>query len=328
MHFLSKLTSTVATIIMLVSCSARQADKPADTVVEQKEQTKVLFNADSAMSYIKKQTDLGPRNPGSEAHRLAAAYLAGELKRHNPDTLITNVNPAVMPDGKKIDVTNIMGRWGTDKKSRILLLAHYDTRPVADRDPDPANRDKPIVGANDGASGVGVLLEVARLINQSMPQIGIDILFVDAEDSGNDNDEDSWCIGSQQWVRQMPYGPREMPRFAILLDMVGGRNAKFHREYFSDLFARQIVDKIWSTASVSGFASRFPNEQGGAITDDHVVLNRAGIKTVDIIESKNPQTGSFNPTWHTLDDNFRNIDRSTIEAVGQVVVNTIVNEKQ
>lgn len=327
MQSIKKLTSSIAALILLASCSARQAGKPADTGGGKTPENAVTFNADSAMARIKAQTDLGPRNPGSEGHRKAVAYLTAELSRHNPDTVIATVADAVLPDGKKAAVTNIMGRWGAGKKSRVLLLAHYDTRPVADRDPDPANRATPIDGANDGASGTGVLLEIARLLGRNMPETGVDILFVDAEDSGNDNDENSWCIGTQKWIGNMPYGPGEMPRYAILLDMVGGRGAKFHREYISDHYARPVVDKVWSTASVSGYGSRFPNETGGAVTDDHVFLNRAGIPAIDIIESKNAETGSFNPTWHTLDDNFRNIDRSTVGAVGQVVANTIWNEK-
>ena len=210
---------------------------------------------------------------------------------------------------------------------RVLLLAHYDTRPWADQDPVEANRRRPVPGANDGASGVAGLLEMARLMAQKTPGVGVDLLFVDAEDSGNSGDtsvdEESWCLGTQQWVTAMPYGSDSRPVFGILLDMIGGRDARFHREYFSDLQAKAVVDLVWQTASRAGLSDRFPDERGGAITDDHIYINRAGIPCIDIIENRNAETGSFNPTWHTVADDTAAIDPQTMADVVQVVANTI-----
>lgn len=283
------------------------------------------FSADSAYSNVKQQVEFGPRVPGSAAHRACADWLIGELKRHGADTV--TVQEGELPKIGRI--RNIMGRFGTDNSSRILLLAHYDTRPVADEDSDPANRQKPIDGANDGASGVGVLLEIARLAgNQTLP-VGVDILFVDAEDSGDSGDDDSWAQGTQYFVKNMTYGASEpMPQAAVLLDMVGGKDAMFHREMFSQHNAPALVNEIWSAAKSAGHADRFPNSTGGAVNDDHLPLLRAGIPAVDIIETNNPVTGSFAPTWHTLADNIDNIDINSLKAVGETMTTFIFTNKK
>ncbi len=286
------------------------------------------FSADTAMARLKSQVAFGPRVPGTDAHKETAKWLIDRIAENNPDTIIVQSPEITFPDGKKAEIHNILGQWGLDRQERVLLLAHWDTRPVADEDPEAANRTHPIDGANDGGSGTAVLLEIARILSQSLPPaVGVDILLVDAEDSGIPDDEMSWCLGTQYWTDHLPYKPTSMPRFAILLDMVGGRNAKFHREYLSDQFAGPIVNKVWSAAATAGYSSRFPNMTGNALTDDHVFLNRAGIPAIDIVENRNQATGSFNPTWHTLDDNIANIDPTTLGIVGEVILHVIYNEK-
>lgn len=312
--------------VMLISCGA--AEKKADASGQDKPEVEVPdFNADSCMKFLKAQVDFGPRVPGTVQHRNTCDYLKGILSGYTADVTVQQES-TVTAKGEKIPVYNIFARFG-QQKNRILLLAHWDTRPWADEDPTPTAHSKPIDGANDGASGVAVLLELARLMSEKCPaNVGVDILLVDAEDSGVEGDDESWCLGTKIWVKNSPYSSAEMPEYAILLDMVGGRDAVFHREFFSDYYARSIVDKVWSMAMSSGYSSRFVNQTGGAITDDHVVLNKNGIRTIDIIENNNSQTGSFNPTWHTLDDNIRNIDPATLKAVGQVVANCIYNHKK
>lgn len=300
--------------------SVKSSESPKPTALEIP-----AFSADSAWNNVARQVDFGPRIARSAAHDNCAKWLADELRRHKADTVIIQQTEL---DGFG-PATNIMGRFSSEKPERILLLAHWDSRPTADEDPEPANRLRPIDGANDGASGVGVLLELARLIGQTAPEIGVDILFVDAEDAGNEGDEDSWARGTQYFAENMPYGVSEpMPRYAVLLDMVGGRGAKFPREVFSDMNARPIVDKIWNLAKENGMASTFPDRVGGAVNDDHLPLLRAGIPAVDIIETNNPATGSFNPTWHTLQDNLDNIDRETLGEVGRLMTILIYSEKQ
>lgn len=174
---------------------------------------------------------------------------------------------------------------------------------------------------------MGVLLEIARQMGQRLPSVGVDILFVDAEDSGSHNDDDSWALGTQHWVSAMPYGAADLPVYGILLDMVGGQDARFPCEYYSQRMAPAVLARVWATARAIGLADRFPDEYGGGVTDDHVHVNRAGIPCIDIIECANPATGSFNPTWHTLDDNMEAIDVSTLGAVGATVATVIYNEK-
>lgn len=313
--------------IILISCGTAEKKVEKNGDERASHLSAPDFSADSCMKFLKAQVDFGPRVPGTVPHRNTCEYLKGVLSSFTADVTVQQES-TVTAKGEKIPVYNIFARFG-QQKSRILLLAHWDTRPWADQDPLPAAHTKPIDGANDGASGVAVLLELARLMSEKSPEnVGVDILLVDAEDSGVEGDDESWCLGTKIWVKNSPYSGGEMPEFAILLDMVGGRDAVFHREYFSDYYARNIVDKVWSMAMSSGYSSRFVNETGGAITDDHIVLNKNGIRTIDIIENNNSQTGSFNPTWHTLDDNIRNIDPATLKAVGQVVANCIYNYKK
>lgn len=290
----------------------------------------VNFNGDTAYAYVKKQLALGPRVTGSEGNRLCRDFIISTLERHGATDIKVQEGEVTTFTDKKLPIANIMASYNPDTKDRILLVAHYDTRPWADSDEMEENRVKPIPGANDGASGVAVLLEIARQLNAKKPNVGVDLLFVDAEDygqaSGFSTHYDSWCLGTQHWVKNMPYASDSLPRYGILLDMVGGLNAKFHREYFSDRYASRIVDKVWSIANRSGFGDRFVNKTGGSVVDDHIFLCEAGIPTIDIIESKSDATGTFPATWHTMDDNINNIDKSSLTAAGQTVLNTLHNE--
>ncbi len=287
----------------------------------------VDFNADSAYSHIAAQVEFGPRIPGTAPHSACVEYIAGRLRSYGADTVMIQRSKVDGPSGGVIPVSNILARYNSGTGRRILLVAHYDTRPWADNDPDAANHNKPVPGANDGASGVGVLLELARLMGEHNPAAGVDILMVDAEDSGNDGDENSWCLGTQEWLRSKPYKGMVQPAYAILLDMVGGEGAVFRREIISDHFARSVNDRIWAVASASGYADRFVNASGGGVTDDHVFINRAGIPAVDIIDAAHPSTGTFPPTWHTVADNMPAISTATLKAVGQTVANVIYTEK-
>ena len=230
-------------------------------------------------------------------------------------------------DGTLLKARNIIGSYKPESKKRVALFAHWDTRPWADSDPDEKNHKTPILGANDGASGVGALLEIARLINRQQPQLGIDIIFLDAEDYGahDQNSDQSWCLGAQYWARN-PHVQGYNARFGILLDMVGGKNTVFLKESYSEQFAPDINKKVWKAAKKLGYGKMFIDEDGGGVTDDHLFVNRlARIKTIDIIAS-DPE-GGFTPTWHTLADNMEHIDKGTLKAVGQTVLEVIYNEK-
>lgn len=328
-----KFLTAVALGLSLIGCSGKTGGAKVDVPGDDKNNVTMEFNADSAYIYVEQQTQFGPRVPGTKSHGLCANFLENELKRHGADTVLIHTGTMKGAEGKVVPVRNIMGRYNSDVARRVLLAAHYDTRPWADEEEDSRKHSLPIDGANDGASGVGVLLELARMIGERNPEIGVDILFVDAEDmgkSGGGSDEEmTWCLGTQLWAANMPYkSVAERPVYGIVLDMVGGRNAVFYREYVSERMARSVNDRVWGTAAKSPYSQRFVNEMRGSLIDDHLFINRAGIPCIDIVECGNAVTGSFPETWHTLDDNMSNIDRSTLKAVGQVVTDVIYGERK
>ena len=323
-----RIFSILFMALALVACGGKQAPKS----VEQPQTPVVVptFDADSAYHYTAEQVAFGPRVPNSEAHRACGDWLEAELERFGAQVTSQRVTLRAY-DGTPLYARNIIGSYKPEMKKRVLLCAHWDSRPWADADADPKNRYTPILGANDGASGVGVLLEVARQLQAQPTAIGIDIIFFDAEDYGEhaDNKEPvegvTWCLGSQYWAR-VPHTADYMARFGILLDMVGGKDARFHREGYSDYFAKHVVDKVWAAAQTCGYGQWFPYAEGGVITDDHLPINQiARIPCIDII-GHYPETG-FAPTWHTMDDTMENIDPTVLRAVGQTVLQVIYNEK-
>lgn len=273
------------------------------------------FNSDSAYSYLVRQVEFGPRVPNSEAHRLTGEWLVSELTRHGAQVVTQRADLKAF-DGTVLKSVNIMGRFAPDNPERLLLLAHYDTRPWADEDENEENHTKAIDGANDGASGVAILLETARRLGQLKSAPGIDILFVDSEDYGTDGDEDSWALGTQYFTTH-PIVPGYMPAKAILLDMVGAKGAVFPAEYFSRRAAPALDDDFRSAAERAGHGNLFPKIMGGAVTDDHVKLIEQGIPAIDIIDYR--VNDGFCPTWHTMADNLDNIDKNTLRAVGETL---------
>ena len=277
------------------------------------------LNADSAYSYVKRQTDFGPRVPNTAPHDATAAWLSSELKRHGAEVTEQKADLRAF-DGTILKSTNIMGSFNPGMDNRLLLLAHYDTRPWADEDPDDSNHKKAIDGANDGASGVGVLLEAARIFGQQNPETGIDILFVDSEDYGTEGDDTSWALGARYFAEN-PIKPGYRPAEAILLDMVGGKGAVFPAEYFSRQAAPGLDDAFRAAAARAGHGDMFPRNYGGAVTDDHVELIKQGIPAIDIIDYRVNE--GFCPTWHTMADNIDNIDKESLRAVGETLLHFI-----
>lgn len=314
---------------MLGSCGIKSSQNLGDTLGEWAESESASppdvvtpavlgnFDADSAYTYLARQVAFGPRVPETAAHRKTGDWLASELKRHGAK-VIEQKATLVTFDNTPINARNIFGSFNPDAKDRILLLAHWDCRPWADQDPDPEKRSLPVDGANDGASGVAVLLEIARQLSLQPVKKGIDILFVDAEDWGTEGDDDSWALGTKYFVEH-PIMEGYSPRQAILLDMVGGENAVFSREYFSERYNPKLNEEIWSIAHRLGYGGMFPNKIGSAITDDHIELIKAGIPAIDIIEY-HPDGAGFNPRWHTTSDNLEGISKSTLKAVGETLM--------
>lgn len=315
-------------IIVLFS-SCHQDAKPVKVQVE----TAVIppFSPDSAYYYINKQVNFGPRIPNTKAHRNCADYLSAKLKSFGAEVIEQKAELTAY-DGSVLNAVNIIASFNTTQKNRILLFAHWDTRPWSDHDPDLKKQKIPLDGANDGASGVGVLMEIARQIGQKSPAIGVDIIFFDAEDYGAPSDfqgesEDSWCLGTQYWTKNL-HQPGYRARFGILLDMVGAPDASFMREQISEYYAPDVVTKIWNTAAGLGFEKYFINQQGGAVTDDHLYVNKfTGIPSVDIIDYSPRNKNGFGDYWHTTNDNMSNVDKNTLFAVGTTLLKVIYNEK-
>ena len=293
-----------------------------------------IFDADSAYSFVARQVAFGPRVPGSATHRKCGDWLVAKLRSYGADVIEQEMDLKAY-NGDAFKARNIIAQFAPEKQERVMLCAHWDTRPWADSDPDKANHYKPILGANDGGSGVGVLLEVARQLSSVPSTVGVDIILFDAEDYGlHENDIEkhytnrhSWALGSQYWA-YFPHVAGYSPRYGILLDIVGAPNSAFHQESYSMYFAANVVDKVWRWAEKAGYSDYFIKEEGGAITDDHFYVNStAGIPCIDIINYDPESPNGFGAHHHTMKDNMDWIDAGTLKAVGQTVLTVIYNEK-
>ena len=261
-----------------------------------------VFCADSAYQYCQSQCDFGPRTMNSKAHDNCEQWIVNKFKVFGMEVV---QQKAVLKgyEGTSLNSTNIIASYHPELKDRILLCAHWDSRPWADNDPDESNWKTPVMAANDGASGVGVMLEIARLLSADTLRLGVDFICFDAED----------------WKA----------RFGILLDMVGGQGAQFYKEGMSVQYANSVVDKVWRAAQVVGYGSMFPTQLGPGITDDHLPVNtKAKIPTIDIIPYyPNCEQSGFGPTWHTVNDDMAHLDKNTLQAVGQTLIQVIFSEK-
>ena len=327
----------IAAALLLVACGETKPKDPATAETQKKSVVVPQFNADSAYQFVAKQTNFGPRVPLTEAHDACAEWLTEKLSEF-ADTVVAQDFRTRLYDGRGIDGQNIIGVFNPEAKKRIVLCAHWDSRPFADHDLDAANSRKPIDGANDGASGVGVLLECARQF-KALPLregLGIDIIFFDLEDYGPHQEEsmkyydesvNHWALGSQYWAKH-PHVYGYKAYFGILLDMVGGSNPNFPKEYYSQGFAAWVSNKVWRKAFDLGYRPQFSNELGTMISDDHIPMNQtAGIPTIDIIDLQpNSVNECFPDVWHTLNDNLEHIDKTTLGMVGDVLLHVVYEE--
>lgn len=280
------------------------------------------FNEDSAYQYVKQQVDFGPRMPGSKGYYNCYQYLVKHFKGL-ADTVYLQTSTAKTYNGKTIPVNNIIASFNRKAGRRILLCAHWDTRPFADQD--TKDQDKPILGANDGASGVGVLMEIASQIKKQPIETGIDIILFDAEDWGDNSGEveNSFCLGSQYWSKNL-HEPNYKADFGILLDMVGAPNALFGYEGYSLSQAPNYLSMVWNTAASLGYSNYFKNFERGAVTDDHVyVMKETRIPMLDIIDTDLSTSSHFGKYWHTHNDNMDAIDKKTLKAVGHTLMQVI-----
>ena len=309
-------------IIALVGCKAQKQASDSNSASDSATATAVVdFDGNNAYNLVKVQCDFGPRVPGTPAHSKCAEWLKQQLRDYCDSTIVQEAQVTTF-DGKTLNIKNLIGIINPDADNRILLLAHWDCRPWADNDPDPAKHKEPVMGANDAASGVAVLLELARVMNNKKPTVGVDILLTDAEDWGTNNVEESWALGTQYWAKH-PHVEGYSPRFGILLDMVGAKGAKFSKEIQSMQYAPSVVNEVWDMAQQSGYGSYFDNNAGGAITDDHIVVNQMGIKCIDIIDMRQGGDTGFFDGWHTTSDTLDKIDPTVLKVVGQTIANVI-----
>jgi Zn-dependent M28 family amino/carboxypeptidase len=312
-------------VAVMAACGSSERDSGSrDTGAQDITRAQIpVFNADSAYQFVARQVAFGPRVPNTRAHQECGDWLEQTLGAF-ADTLYVQNAKVRAYDGTILNIRNFIGSFQPDKVNRILLCAHWDSRPWADHDPNPANHFTPIDGANDGASGVGVLLEIARQLSISNPRVGVDILLLDAEDYGKHQasenaDMDSWALGSQHWSKY-PHKYDYNARFGILLDMVGASNATFLQEGYSMMFAPNIVRKVWDIAARQGYGSYFVKRDGGYIMDDHYYINTIrNIPVINIIDLRSDTPHGFYEHWHTLKDNMDAIDPTTLKAVGQTV---------
>ena len=308
---------------------------------EEQQAVNIEFCADSAYQFCAAQCSYGPRVMNSEAHEQCGKWIQQKFEQYGYQVELQKADLKGY-DGTVLKSTNIIaiapslsgGAGGAS--TRILVCAHWDSRPWADNDPDSANWHKPVMAANDGASGVAVMLELARLIQlHDSLNVAVDFICFDAEDWGIPQWDDkgdgsnSWALGAQHWASKFKDQSSKIKvDYAILLDMVGGQGAKFYQEGYSKQKADGVVEKVWNAANAAGYGSFFPKQEGGYVTDDHVPVNDiAQIPCVDIINyyPDCPQ-GSFGPTWHTIHDDMQHIDKNTLQAVGQTLVQLLFSE--
>jgi glutaminyl-peptide cyclotransferase len=336
MLFLSKrfglktLPLLVSVLALTFGCNTQQS---SEQTAEQapKLVASPAFNADSAFAFIKKQVDFGPRVPNTPQHKACGDYLVASLKKYGWQVTEQNFSPTTF-DGKKLNARNIIGSFNPSAAKRILLASHWDSRPFSDQD--SVTKNKPVLAANDGASGPGILLELARVLSAqpNKPDIGVDIIFFDAEDWGASDQETSleysgFCLGSQYWAANK-HIPNYTAYFGVLLDMAGAKGATFLKEGYSVQMAEEVVRQVWATAGRLGYNNYFIDEKGSSITDDHLPVNKvARIPMIDIIHTRqNNLSHTFFDQWHTTDDTLEHIDPKTLKAVGQTLIQVLYQE--
>ena len=276
---------------------------------------KPVFNGEKAFSFLLEQCDMGPRYPGSRQHLKLRKYLVAKLKDFGANVSVQSFD-AVLTTGDTLHLLNVIGNYNRGSGKRILLGAHYDTRPFADRDPEPDNRDKPIIGANDGASGVAVLLEIARQLNISNPPVGVDIVFFDGEDYGREGVQQDYILGSSYFASHMG---DYFPVAVIIVDMIGEKNVEIKKEEFSASISADLLNEIYGIAGELG-ADAFRDERGASILDDHIPFLQKGISAIDLIDFDYPY-------WHTLEDKPDKCSAESLESVGKVLIEYIWRQK-
>jgi Zn-dependent M28 family amino/carboxypeptidase len=315
-----------ALVLTLPSCNDQPNDNGGGTVTPPQEAFKAIappVNADSMYVAIERQLAFGPRVPGTPAHAQCADWMAAEFKRYG--AVVTMQSAVAVNAGKNVPVKNIIASYNPSNPRRVIVSAHWDSRPRADKD--GKNPGAAVPAANDGGSGVAVILELARQFKDKAPTVGVDLILWDAEDNGNYEDNNSWCVGSQYWSKNK-HVPNYRAVYGINLDMVGAKDARFTKDAYSLQYAGPETDRLWNTAQHLGYGSYFSLERKdyASIDDHYFVMEIAGIPMVEVID-RSLTTGEFFPHWHTTTDDMAAIDRNTLKAVGQTVLEVLYREQ-
>lgn len=311
-----------SSLLLIAGCDNKEQNHISKPSFEIRQNDSIPhFNGDNAYAQVKAQVEFGPRNPGSAGHNLALIYLQNELNKYADEVSIQSFTyPGY---NEELNLTNVIAKFNPGNKNRIMICVHWDTRPRSEHSRDTTKRNLPVPGANDGASGCGVILELARVLSEKKPDIGIDLVLFDGEDYGKENDLDNYCLGSKYYSVNIPQSV--YPRFAVLLDMVGDKEALFMKEAGSMQYAPDIVNLVWDIAGQLN-APTFIPRTGESVYDDHIPLNQAGIKTIDIIDEE--LVGADSPVerrnyWHSDKDTMENIGKETLQQVGDVLVHLL-----
>ena len=293
-------------LLVLLSFSAACGARPA--VRE--------YDGAAAFGYLERQVAFGPRIPGTPAHERTGAWL-DSLLRARADTLVVQAWTHRTAGGKDLPMRNFLARFRPEATERVLFLAHWDTRPISDG-PNSRAPKAPVPGANDGASGVALLLGVADALKRQPPAVGVDLLFVDGEDYGLFADSTDVLIGSRYYAAHQPAGPR--PRYAVLFDLIADKDLQIYQEGNSLVGAPDLVDRVWGIATSLGYGSYFIASPKYTLIDDHLELQKAGIRAIDVVDFDYP-------SWHTPDDTIDKVSAQSLQVVGDVAMAILRREK-
>jgi glutaminyl-peptide cyclotransferase len=285
-------------VIPLLACQARSAGHRRE------------FDGERAFAYLQQQVTYGPRIPNTPAHEQTGDWILTRL-RATADTVVVTAFRHRTGKGDTLHLRNFLARFRPQEAARVLFLAHWDTRPRADQSPNIGAQRMPVPGADDGASGVAVLLGVADALKAKAPAVGVDLLFVDGEDYGNFADSNDVLIGSRYFAAHRP--PGDPPLYAVLFDMVGDKNLNIYYEGNSQAFAPEVVDRVWRTARDLGYGSYFLPGVKHTLLDDHVSLQHVGVHAIDVVDFDYPY-------WHTTDDTIDKVAAASLQIVGDVAV--------
>jgi hypothetical protein len=300
-----RLTGSLVLLALLAACESPRPAPPRE------------FDGAAAMRNVETQVAFGPRVPGMPGHAAMTAWL-DSLAHATGDSVFIQDWVNVTTKGEKLSLHNVMIRFNPNATDRLLFLTHWDTRPIADKSINPEDQKKPIAGANDGASGVAVLLGIADALKKQPSTLGVDLLFVDGEDFGSFEDSTETLLGARYYAKNQAPGPK--PLFAVLLDMVGDRDLQIYQEGNSLLGAPEVVERVWDAAKIAGYSKVFIATPGQSMVDDHLPLQQAGIRAIDVIDFT---YGSNNSLWHTVDDTPDKLSAQSLQAVGDVMMAVI-----